>query len=856
MKRGEKVSMGNGRVFQWTAPQADKGDAPFPLPGPLPPSIISVSGLAAEDVTVDRIQRSHRVPLDWGELITTVFDSSAGTGFEYIRLPLEIEASVETGQDGNPTPASLAKLATDLGFGGGNPKQAFKFGKAWWVRAKTGAQFVDADFANTAAYLAMWKTKVDHLDIQLDTVCTTSFNDLYASEIAKRFEQVKAEVNATSVLIAKADELLNTAVIQNGLDNSYKTSLRRAMDMKVAWQEANARMRELQQKAEAIGYRLDPQNGELIKVTNLSCSFYPAHHRTKLEPVDDLGIGGRSAKLSNERPATFRPAPDWSETKYSYEQALNQAVGLRAGLFERRADEYVAATGHRLSDVLSQLDPMQPDGVFSTITIPVYDIGVNTGERLTRVITAFRPHMGRMPIRLPELFIEQKFRLILRWNGVAVGEVVESTSLAPGEERTLVVERSTVVERETKSTATSSLDVTSEAHSELVSELEAESRRSRDATHSSNWSASASGGVNFGVWNAGGSASGGQTWNETTNEFARKLSKLTQKASSSLTARTRYEVSSTASYKATTTTRESTTINLKNINQGCALTLFLHQLTNRYSKELVLSELSVTVLPAAETLFASEYSLPRQYSLTDVNGFLKAMTVEALPLGYGADKKATLAKYYKTILEAVVDMLKQYKLRSTDASKSADQLLDEVRSETDALKAIALAENNFRQLVASATNLLEGDGQVDGPCAGLLMSTFVGSSTALENYTSQLREAELARRQADTTEVLAHAHQLESVANTIKLVPPDLVAMIRQDGDLRNAIVNFVGNLRTGKWLLLMDEVVLTAFEVADAATLEYKLQFAADQAWLDPAIPTVGFLLHEQTKLYLPFVA
>lgn len=692
------------------------------------------------------------------------------------------------------------------------------------------------------------------MDLPLDTICSIEFHDFFASEIAARYEQVRSEVDSTSILVGKVDDLLKDSVTTNGLDSTYRTALRRAMDMKVSFHEAKARMRELQQKAEALGYRLDPLSGDLIKATNISSSFIPSHHRTKLELIDDLGIGREIANLTNERPSALRPLPDWQETKFSHEQALNKTLGIKSGLFERISNEYITTTGHNLDDVLRNLDPYLPDSIFGTITLPIYDMGVNTGEKLTRAVSAFRPHPGRMPIRLPELFIEEKYRLVLRYSGVATGEVVESVTLAPGEERTIVIERSTVSERETKTSATSSLDIASEARSELISELESESRRSRDASHSSKWSASANGGVNFGIWNAGGETSGGQTWNETTNDFAKRVSKLTQKASSSLTARTRYEVSSTASFKATTSTREATTINLKNINQGCALTLFLHQLTNRYSQELFLVDLSITVLPATETLLCSEMSLPRQFSLSDVIGVLKAMSVESLPIRFKTTKEAELEAYYKEVLNQIASLLKSYDLKTDDENVKADDLLDEILNSVPGIKSIEIAEKNLKRLAPKSVNYLQSSGWVDGPCAGLLMTTYSSPSTALEDYTNKLREAELEKRRADTKEVLARAAQIEAVGDSLRPAPPDLVAIVKNGGDLKSAKISFVGSVRQGKWIVVVDSIARHHFE-ADPTILEYLINFTTDQDWLSENNNNLGFLIHEPSRLHIPFV-
>ncbi|RZJ85479.1 MAG: hypothetical protein EOO64_00420 [Massilia sp.] len=862
----------NGRVFQWPAVQAEvtvgknQGTMPIPFPGLphiptfpyatnyLSPTINAVSGAPAEDVALDRIQRSFRVELDWHMLFSSAFEIGTATGFEHIRRPLEKSTGIGLGGDGNPTQQGVENLAKLLNVTQGVKTRTLSF-KNWNVSAKDTLEFDDQDFSTPEKYLAMWREKVGSVILNIDSECTVTVSSLLAGEIAARFEQLKSEVDATSVFIEKADELLAKAVDSNGLDNSYRASLRRAMDMKVAYHEARSRMRELQKKAESLGYKLDAETGKIVQLTRLKTSYIPTHHASRIEKVDELGIETYKYKVINERPGRFKLEPDWGAKEYSLAEALSQAVGLREGLFERRGSQFFAATGQSLDDVLSQLDAWAINSTFENISIPLYDLGVNTGEQLTGVITAYRPQIGRMPIQLPSLFIEEKYRMVLRWCGAAVGEVVESITLAPGEERTLVMERSTVIERETRTTATSSLDIASESKGEFVSEVEAESRRSRDGTHSSNWSAATSGGANWGIFNASGQAAGGQTWNESTTEFAKTLSKLTQKAASSLTARTRYEVSSMASYKATTTTRDSTTVSFKNINQGCALTLFLSQLTNRYARELYLSELSVTVHPCTETLFAAEFALPRQFALGEVNGILKAMSPEALPIHFKIDKKTALAAYYKEILNKIVASLYQYNLEIEGSVEKAIECLKAIEDATDVETAIDLAENGFRKLTMGKKNLLNNADPVDGPCAGLFMTTVPSPSTGLEEYTNNLRNVELERRQAENREILARAQQMEAIANSIVAKPPELVAIVRKGENLQTAEVSFIGVLLVGTWLLLTDGVVQITFEVKDKSILDYKLEFESEQPWLDPQNRNIGALFHPDSKLSLPFV-
>jgi hypothetical protein len=355
---------------------------------------------------------------------------------------------------------------------------------------------------------------------------------------------------------------------------------------------------------------------------------------------------------------------DYSEVKIDWdpwvekEEAL-QKSGMNVFRMARGESGYVDASGTSLEDVMLRCDQDEAFRQKCVVMLPKYEAKLTEGEILTAYGIFHRPLPGLTPIAFPQLFVHEKLGYRTSWQSSELGPLLNSINLSPDEERKITVTRSFEMTSEFKRTATSVLDLTETRSLELSSEMEREGRHEEKRTASSNWNAKA--GFSFGPFSAGGGGGGSKT--QTTRDFARNLQKLAQKAASSITRKTRQEISSTQSTTTKTSNIETVEFKVKNINQGRTLNLMFYQINNRFEGATELDDITWVVTPSVEIISGSGVLVPRSYSLNELPAAFFSLARMPLPLAVDthdiAYRWALLRKLTKMVNEEYLNEIEE-----------------------------------------------------------------------------------------------------------------------------------------------------------------------------------------------------
>jgi hypothetical protein len=536
------------------------------------------------------------------------------------------------------------------------------------------------------------------------------------------------------------------------------------------------------------------------------------------------------------------------------------ASGFTVFRFVRVGARYVTAQDEPIEQIVERCELDMDFGNRCAVMIPVYEQGLVSGEVLSRYLVILRPRRGTQPVHLPRLYIEEDLLFSTHFHSVEVGELVESINLAPGEEREIMIEKSTLTEQETRRTATSISDLTESDRIDLASEMEREATASSERTATQSMSAKVGG--SYGP--ISGSAEGGSSSTQTTRQFARDLQKVANKASRSVTRQTRQEVKTETTLKTSVSTRQSTKITISNINEGRSLNLLFYQVYNVYKLSLRLERMTFTLLTGREIIAGTGIVLPEVYSLHQLSDVMRRMELSGFPIRPNANAhpgdSAAKAKeaYQKIIVAALLEALAEYKVGEADSSDSiaidlsaidrSAPAMDQIEKLTRALNAIQYTGKS----IAPPGNT--GDAQtlvVGSP--GLYLDTFVGVRPGTEPYSENMRDLEFERGNAQVREINARAVYQEALANRLYRVDPGNVVG-GQASDLRTLTLVYEKPPLVGEWALYVDNAYVRDF-VITTPDLSQRIVFANDQQWLDQSVSNLARIVHKEVKQELSFL-
>ena len=626
----------------------------------------------ASGTDVLRLTRSRQVPFDWG-LILKSFES-AGTAAlkKYFEHSWGLEKFDSTVVKANIVASASGKYQITHG----SSKRVYE------LAVFQGQQIKPSDLETEEAYNKLWNEKLVGVDladaaqrIEIETL------DLSPPVILRQFAELDALEPLVIALSNDADEAAKSLPKSFQTQGDIAELVAMFLRMKAPQLDVQHAKLRLKDRAASLGYVLAIENQDYslpdgTKQALTKGQLYQPYKTVVSWTTQDRRVEVRH-RLSGDWPFTheesyavevFDPVPHSAEV-VMYKQVLTTfdptwakeqelAKDFVSFRFERIGSAYITSGGELLEEVIDRCDRDEDFRRRCAVWLPIYEQKLTQGEILVRYLIIRRPLPGITPIKLPQLFIQEELVYKSRWLYPELGELAHSINLAPGEDRTILVEKSTQRTSEDRRTATSIVDLAEVESLDLGSEIENEARSSTESTSSSNWNVSASG--SYGGASASGSVGGSNT--VTAKQFAGRVEKLARKAATSLSRKNHQEVTSSTSVTTTVSSKESTTIKVKNINEGRTLNLFFYRLYNVYRGGIYIEDLNLVVLPSTEAVAGSGLILPRVFPRERISDALRLLSPDLLPAQIAGkddqERKATTEAYWRSIVSSFETTLK------------------------------------------------------------------------------------------------------------------------------------------------------------------------------------------------------
>lgn len=736
-------------------------------------------------------------------------------------------------------------------------------------------------FKTMVAYDKFWAS-VETISSRDGNITEMSSIDLAPAIIYQQYRELiilrelgdKLSSNAEKIASREFDNFLSTQEI-NAITASY-------LQMKSLKTDVEIKLERLRDRARDLGYYLalkeEPitfpdgtvdklEAGQIYQPFTSIITWETVQHRRVLVKSNDWLFGGFSwvmqipYKLQHmQRVIKYKKSiPDfdpWVEK----ERELNNS-GFMVYRFVRIGEKYLTTQGESIQMIVERCELDVNFANRCAVLIPTYEQGFASGEVLSRYIVILRPRRGTQPVHLPRLFIEEDLLFSTHFDSVEVGEVVESINLAPGEEREILVERTTSSEQELRRTATSISDLTESDRIDLSTEMERESTNSSERTTTQNLSAKVGGSYGF----ATGSAEAATSSTQTTRQFARDLQKVANKASRSVTRQTRQEIKTESITKVSASSKQSTKITIRNINDGRALNLIFYQLYNIYTLSLRLERMSFTLLSGREIIAGSGIVLPEVYSLEQLSTLIERMDITNFPIqpntkAHPTDsQKSARNAYQKIIVRFIKAALVEYKSGEPDSSESINIQLspddESVPAEIE-IEELAKALNKIQYTGAPITppgsdpdtlqTLVVGS-------PGLYLDSNVGVRASTEPYSEEMRSIELAKGLAEVHEIEARAAYSEALAMRLSRVEPGNV-VTGSAVDLRNLTLTFEKPPLIGDWSLYVARDFVRDFKISTSNLVQH-ISFTDAQPWLKQSTSEVARIIHKGVGQELAFI-
>jgi len=833
------------------------------------------------------VSRSREVTLSWTAIIRTPDAPQGATvPFEPSELgsePLRMFLAQQWGfaDFENPTNAEIDKVRSSFVVAAASTPQIWQVkssslttAQQYQIIAKSPFTF-GGDFDNAANFSKLWE-KVDRVQLVAVNKPEMEVMDLSAGIIWRTYRGLNSLRTAAKLLHDKADKLLEAAVTGFLDADQLGQLIDRYRTMKGMYSDIEERLFRLRDQAQDLGYVLNvgteiiklplPNNttvdvhpGELYSPTVERLSWQTTHVRKEISYVRIFGIKFprvRHVNYTVQQTATvvvnkkvtvdFDP---WVERERLY-----ASQGLKSYRFERAGDRYVTSDGVALDEVLLLCDRDAQFWEKCVVWLPVYEQQVIEGEVLTKYVIIRRPIRGSEVIHLPRIFIEDRIA-VRRRSGVRVevGDLAHTINLAPGEKRTITVERTTTRDREDSRTAKSLVDLVDTSSTDFSTEFEKEARHEKEKTNSTNWSVKASG--SYGAASGSASASGSST--TTTKDFARQLEKVAQKASRTVTKKTSEEITTVTTVKTQVNTSDKNVIEIENINAGRSLNLAFYRLNNISTISMFLDQLELVVLPGVEVISGSGIVLPETFALRDLPSALRRLSLTAMPVSPIGDPELARRRYSRQLLLDLIFALEDYDPAVTRGAEgqrlltSAGPSLEEIRKEVTNYKpegdpeAVNLAtlvdklQTYLAGAITGTTPILPSQELVTGS-AGFYLDSFVGVRPATEDYAERAREAELSIKGFEAAEASARAAYYRSLVKPTGDVPG------RALDALKTLELSFAEVPPAGNYKLWVDGTLTDKTFKAKAGEKIYKITWTEVQPWLSGAARNSCNLVHE----------
>ena len=323
-------------------------------------------------------------------------------------------------------------------------------------------------------------------------------------------------------------------------------------------------------------------------------------------------------------------------------------------VLQQAGKRYVAVDGSPLRAIMDRCDLDESFRRRCAVLLPIFEESL-TGERVLAKYHVFKhPLPGITPAIMPRLSLEESLSYRTVWDGIVLGELANTINLAPGEQRTIHVRKAYKREATLSRTAVSVFDVNRTESSDLATEMERIARQERERSTNLQTEASASGGA-FGV-TASASVKAGVT--TSAKEFGQSMARVAKNAATSVTQQNREEVTTSSTVQTTVETKEETSAEIRNINEGRTLNLMFYRLYNRYKGGLYMEGLQFNLIPSVETIAGSGVFEAETYSAAELEKVLDKLQQNPLMLDLDPDGELRLRQ---TVLIELFNLLtKEY----------------------------------------------------------------------------------------------------------------------------------------------------------------------------------------------------
>jgi hypothetical protein len=474
-----------------------------------------------------RINRSRLLMIDWDTLLEN-FDSA---GVFYLKTYFEHSWKMGADYDQAIVKAFITESKTEPGI---FLIKHGPSGRSYRIVPNDGATIIAADLDSKVAYADLWN-KISSVALA-DTVSQMEMEvlDLSSTAILRQFSELDTLQTLADGMSKSADDLAANKTVLSAIDSEDEIARVTAVFLRMkapAEQIQQAKLR-LKAQAASLGYFLaltddkytyptKPVESAEVKRGTLYQPYKETVHwtsHTKRQVVRRRSSGDWPFNhMETYLADVWDPIPQTTEvTRYKAtitsvdptfekKQELSK-LAFESYLFARLGNKYVTAAGELLEDIVLRCDQDEGFRKKCAIWIPIYEQKLTRGEILARYTIIKRPLPGINPMRTPQLFVQEELVYSSQWLYPELGELIHTINLAPGEERTVLVEKSSERKSEDHRSTTSIIDISQTESLDLGSEIENEARSSNESTSTSTWSVSA--GATYGAASASGSAGG------------------------------------------------------------------------------------------------------------------------------------------------------------------------------------------------------------------------------------------------------------------------------------------------------------------------------------------------------------
>jgi hypothetical protein len=539
------------------------------------------------------------------------------------------------------------------------------------------------------------------------------------------------------------------------------------------------------------------------------------------------------------------------------------AAGMNVLVTELTADGYCLPDGTPLREIMTRCAFDEGYREKLAVFVPIFQESLSQGLIKVRYAVAIRPEQGDEPDGFPRIYCQEQLSYRAEWVGTELGELLQSVSLAPGEERKVMLSRTIERKAETVESISTVLDVTRSTKEDLASSIENTIRNEKTTKSSSNWNANAS--ASFGPFSGGGG--GGGSKDKSVTEFAETIKKQAMTTTKEMRTNQRQEVRSSTTTTTSVNTAESTESIFKNINHGSTLNIVFFKVNNVFRAGFFLDALQLTYQPSVELIAGTGIRDSLTFKLKDLPTLARLTCVDpALATGDALfDRSALERRILRAALATlfadylgVDDSGKSFVSDATTGRRTKDPSVWQTALEQAA--GVVRLTGELGELLAETMNMISGDlldfdaPEVECdraarlldrvrftnqpfdphilvvPSAAVYSDSLLGALPATEPYSERMREAEIRLRYAEI------GNQVATSALKNRLCIVEHVAFATADiaSDGRSIEIRCAFELPAADWIVLCDGTIVGSGRlIAPADRLRVVLQ--APDALKDP---------------------